>query len=196
MHGEWVSGNGEFTVRFDGIYSTEFESGDKGIAELYRNTPSHTDYYYRTTTYGITLWSQTVLGGKTQYYEIVMLDAEALTDEEKTSMNVFMKKDENGNILAAFKRVEADGLMFLTATDDAGNSYFFDGKNANGNLGNLSVNGEVTYTYKIKSYNDDSTATLEITRLEDGVTFSATLDYSTDGVIRLIIGEIIEENAD
>ena len=196
LHGEWVSGNGEFTFRFDGIYSTEFESGDKGIAELYRNTPSHTDYYYRTTAYGITLWSQTVLGGKTQYYEIVMLDVETLTDEEKTSMNIFMKKDENGNILAAFKRVEADGLIFLTATDDDGNNYFFDGKNANGNLGNLYVNDEAMYSYKIKSYNDDSTATLELTRLEDGVMFSATLDYSQDGVIRLIIGEIIEENAD
>ena len=191
LYGDWVNGTGEFTLRFDGITSGAYSNG---VAQLYRGTPSHTDYYYRTESYGITLWSQTLLGGKTQYYKVVMLDVATLTDADKTAMNVFMKKDEHGNILAAFRRIEADGLLFATAKDAAGNTYFFDGENVNGNLGHLSVNDEVKYTYKIKAYNDDSTATLEITSLEDGKTYSATLDYSKSGAYIFIIGEIIDNS--
>ena len=193
LYGEWVNGTNEFTFRFDGITSGAYSNG---VAELYRNTPSHTDYYYRTESYGITLWSQTMLGGKTLYYKLVMLDVESLTEADKTAMNVFMKKDENGNILAAFRRIEADGLLFVNAKDEAGNTYFFDGENVNGNVGHLSVNGEVKYTYKVKAYNDDATATLELTSLEDGKTYSATLDYSKSGAYILTIGEIIDDTQD
>ena len=192
LYGEWVSGNGEFTLRFDGITSGAYSNG---AAELYRNTPSHTDYYYRTESYGITLWSQTALGGKTLYYKIIMLDVAQLTDKDKTAVNVFMKKDEHGNILAAFKRVEADGLLFVTAKDADGNTYFFDGENVGGKLGHLSVNGEVQYTYKVKAYNEDETATLELTSIADGTVYSATLDYSTNGAYVLTIGEILNNNA-
>lgn len=192
LYGEWVSGNGEFTLRFDGITSGAYSNG---TAELYRNTPSHTDYYYRTESYGITLWSQTALGGKTQYYKIIMLDVAQLTDKDKTAVNVFMKKDGHGNILAAFKRVEADGLLFVTAKDADGNTYFFDGENVGGNPGHLSVNGEVQYTYKVKAYNEDETATLELTSIADGTVYSATLDYSTNGAYVLTIGEILNNNA-
>ena len=188
LYGEWISGNGEFTLIFDGITSGAYSYG---AAKLYRNTLSHTDYYYRTDAYGITLWSQALLGGKTQYYKIVMLDAAQLSEADKTAVNVFLKKDAEGNILAAFKRIEADGLLFVTAQDADGNVYFFDGENVNGNLGHLSVNGEVKYTYKVKAYNDDETATLELVSLEDGKTYSATLDYSTNGTYTLEIGEII-----
>jgi hypothetical protein len=189
LYGEWVNGTGEFTLRFDGITSGAYSNG---VAELYRGTPSHTDYYYRTESYGITLWSQSLLGNKTQYYKLIMLDVASLTAADKTAMNIYMKKDAHGNILAAFKRVEADGLLFVNAKDTAGNTYFFDGENVNGKPGNLSVNGEVKYTYKVKAYNDDSTATLEITSLADGKTYSATLDYSKSGNYILTIGEIIE----
>lgn len=190
LYGEWVSGNGEFTLMFDGIASGAYSYG---AAKLYRNTPSHTDYYYRTEFHGITLWSQSPLGGKTQYYKIVMLDVAQLSEADKTAVNVFLKKDAEGTILAAFKRIEADGLLFVTAQDAEGNVYFFDGENVNGNLGHLSVNGEVKYTYKVKAYNDDETATLELTSLEDGQTYSATLDYSTNGTYTLEIGEIIND---
>ena len=188
LFGTWVSGNGEFTFRFDGITSGAYSNG---VAELYRNTPSHTDYYYRTESYGITLWSQALLGGKTQYYKIVMLDVATLTDADKTATNVFLKKDENGNVLAAFKRIEADGLLFVSAKDADGNTYFFDGENVNGNPGHLSVNGEAKYTYKVKAYNADETATLELTSLTDGKVYSATLDYSGDTYV-LTIGEILD----
>ena len=190
LYGEWINGTGEFTLRFDGITSGSFSNG---VAELYRNTPSHTDYYYRTESYGITLWSQTMLGGKTLYYKLVMLDVATLTDADKTAMNVFMQKDEHGNILAAFRRIEADGLLFVNAKDADGNTYFFDGENVNGNVGHLSVNGEVKYTYKVKAYNDNSTATLELTSIEDGTKYSATLDYSTSGAYTIEISEIIDD---
>ena len=124
-----------------------------------------------------------------------MLDVAQLTDKDKTAVNVFMKKDEHGNILAAFKRVEADGLLFVTAKDADGNTYFFDGENVGGNPGQLSVNGEVQYTYKVKAYNEDETATLELTSIADGTVYSATLDYSTNGAYVLTIGEILNNNA-
>jgi hypothetical protein len=140
------------------------------------------------------LWSQALLGGKTQYYKIVMLDVATLTDADKIATNVFLKKDENGNILAAFKRIEADGLLFVNAKDSDGNVYFFDGENVNGNPGHLSVNGELKYTYKVKAYNADETAELELTSLEDGKVYSATLDYSGN-VYVLTIGEILDDTA-
>ena len=189
--GEWVNGTNEFTFRFDGIISGTYSNG---TAELYRDTPGHTDYYYRVDTHGIMLWSQITLGGKTQYYKIVMLDVASLTEADKTNANVFMQKDEGGNVLAAFKRVVADGLLFVSAVDAEKNTYFFDGGNVGSELGTLSVNGVEKYRYKIKSYNDDSTATLEITSLEDGKTYSATLDYSKSGAYVFIIGEIIDNS--
>ena len=187
LYGSWVNGTGEFTLRFDGITSGAYSNG---VAELYRGTPSHTDYYYRTESYGITLWSQALLGGKTLYYKLVMLDVNSLTDADKAAMNVFMKKDENGNVLAAFRRIEADGLLFVNAKDASGNTYFFDGENVNGNPGHLYVNDEMKYTYKVKAYNDDSTATLELTSLEDGTVYSAILDYSKSGAYTIVIEKI------
>ena len=119
-----------------------------------------------------------------------MLDVNSLTDADKAAMNVFMKKDENGNVLAAFRRIEADGLLFVNAKDASGNTYFFDGENVNGNPGHLYVNDEMKYTYKVKAYNDDSTATLELTSLEDGTVYSATLDYSKSGAYTIVIEKI------
>ena len=189
LYGKWVNGTNEFTLRFDGITSGAFSNG---VAELYRGTPGHTDYYYRIEKQGIMLWSQVVLGGKTQYYKIEMLDVASLTAADKTNADVFMKKDEHGNILAAFRRIEADGLLFVTAKDAEENTYFFDGGNVNGELGILSVNGVESYRYKILSYNDDSTASLELTSIADGTTYSATLDYSKQGEYTIKIGEIID----
>ena len=89
----------------------------------------------------------------------------------------------------AFYRIEVDGLYLTEAKDSKDSSivYFFDGE------GNLLVDGEIVYTYVIKAYNGNSTATLEVTDVETGITYSATLDYGNANNKILIISEQIEE---
>ena len=192
LYGEWVSGNNEFTLIFDGITSGAYAYG---AAQLYRNTPSYTAYSYHTTKHGIILWSQTVLGGKTQYYKIVPLNVEDLTEAELGAVNVFLKKDADGNIIAAFKRVLADGILFVEAVDDAGNDYLFDGENANGNLGHIYVNGEVKYTYRVTEYVNEDTVKLVVTDIKTNVSYQATILYPEEGDNLFILGEIIENQA-
>ena len=125
--------------------------------------------------------SQTLLGNKTLYYKLELLTT--VTDADRNDKNVYVNGDR------AIKRTEVDGLYLTEAvhTDEDGNktTYFFDGE------GNMSVDGEVVYTYVIKGYNSNSTATLQITK--DVVTYTATLDYSNSNDITLEIGDIIED---
>lgn len=187
---EWAKSNGDkFILKFDGIASGAYSYG---VATLSRGGAGKTDYYYRTEEKGITLWSQAPLGGKTLYYKIELLD---IATDDLTADNVFVKRDAEGNIIAAFKRIEADGLLFVEAKDEANNVFFFDGGNAGGASGKLYVNGEYKYDYVVKAYNTDQTADLEITDVETGVKYSATLDYSTSGNYSIEIGEVIEDNA-
>ena len=188
LYGTWTRNDGAFVVRFDGVTSGAYSYG---TAALSRGGASSTAYNYTINNKGVMMWSQVLLGGKTQYFRIDMLDMTTATEEELNAADVYVKKNENGEIVGAFRRIAADGLLFTEATDEAGTTYLFDGGNMNGNVGKLYVNGEVAYTYVVKAYNMDNTANLEITDVKTGKTYRAILDYSKAGAIRLTIGEEI-----
>lgn len=185
LYGEWVRNDGDFTVVFDGITSGQYSYG---IAYITRGGPGQTDYYYRTEERGVMMWSQTTLGGRTQYFKLEMLDLNTATDAELNADDVYVKRDALGNIVGAFRRVEADGLIFTVARDAQNNEYFFDGGNVDNTSGKLYVNDVYKYDYVIKSYNDNSTATIEVTDIETKITYTATLDYSVSGAYTMTIG--------
>jgi hypothetical protein len=180
LFGTWtLNKDKKMSISFDGVTSGYVN----GIANLTRNG-NHTPYYYSIYDNGILFWSQDLLGGKTLYYKIVEIDLEA-NPELINDPNAYVNADRT----RAIYRIEVDGLYLTEATDskDAKVVYFFDGE------GNLLVNGEIVYTYVIKSYNNDSTATLVVTDVKTGVKYNATLDYSNAGKEILTIGEPVKE---
>ena len=187
LYGEWVGAS--FTLRFDGIESGAYSYG---LASLSRGGATSTEYSYRTSKHGAVMWSQSVLGGEIWYYDIVMLD---IATDDLTARDVFVKMDDDGNVIAAIKRVQraqVDDLLFATATDARGNEYFFYGNNVNGAEGDLYVNDELTHSYKIISTDTASKIfTLEITELATGKTYSAKVNYADNTALTIEIGEEI-----
>ena len=180
LFGTWtLNKDKKMTISFDGVTSGYVN----GVAHLSRNGNA-TPYFYAIYDNGILFWSQDLLGGKTLYYKIVEIDLEA-NPELINDPNAYVSADGT----RAIYRIEVDGLYLTEAKDSKDNTivYFFDGE------GNLLVNGETVYTYVIKSYNNDSTATLEVTDVKTGITYSATLDYSNANNEILTIGEPIKE---
>ena len=180
LFGTWtLNKDPKMTISFDGVTS----GYANGVAHLSRNG-NPTPYFYMIYDNGILFWSQDLLGGRTLYYKIVEIDLEA-NPAAITDPNAYVNEDGT----RAFYRIEVDGLYLTEAKDSKDSSivYFFDGE------GNLLVDGEIVYTYVIRSYNGNSTATLEVTDVETNVTYSATLDYSSANNEILIIGEPIEE---
>jgi hypothetical protein len=57
----------------------------------------------------------------------------------------------------------------------------------------LLVNGTAKYTYKIKAYNSNNTATLEVIEIASGKVYEATLDYRDPTYILFVLGEEIGE---
>ena len=112
------------------------------------------------------------------YYKIEMLDVNSVAANED---DAYVKTDKDGNVIAAFRRVEVDSLYLTKATDVNDNEtvYFFDGE------GKLYVGDDVAYEYKVTSYNTDNTAYLELTK--DGVTYFAVLNYADVNHITLKI---------
>ncbi len=183
-YGEWTRNDGDFAMSFDGITSGAYANG---AALLYRGDKEHaTPYYYNVGKRGTMLWSQEALGGSIVYYKLEWLDASS--DEAKAD-DVFVQKDENGNIVKAFRRVEVDSLYMTEAKDtkDKNVVYFFDG------LGKLYVGENVAYEYELVSFdNVESTAKLTLTK--DGKKYDAVLNYKDNKNITLTIEEA-KENA-
>ncbi len=184
LYGEWVGKT--FTLTFDGIESGAYSYGE---AILSRGA-GETAYNYRTSKHGAVMWSQAVLGGEIWYYDIVMLNIET---DDLSGSDVFVQKDKDGNVIAAIKRVRrtsVDDLLFATATDGKGNTYFFYGNNVNGASGDLYVNDQLTHSYKIKE-NDtkNKIITLEITEKSTNTTVLATLNYSVSGQFTLTFAD-------
>ena len=184
LYGTWIGKS--FTLTFDGIESGAYSYG---VATLARGA-GETAYNYRTSKHGTVMWSQAALGGEIWYYDIVMLNVET---DDLTASDVFVQKDQDGNVIAAIKRVRrtsVDDLLFATATDSDGNRYFFYGNNVNGANGDLYVNDRLTHSYKIKE-NDtkNKIITLEITEKSTSKTYLATLNYSVSGQFTLEIND-------
>ena len=184
LYGAWVRNDGQFHLYFDGITSGSYSNGE---AYLTRGGAGQTAYSYSYQEKGVMMWSQSPLGGRTYYYKIEQLDLET---DDYTAADVYLKKDKDGNVIGALRRIEVDGLYLTEATHTDKNGkhtvYFFDG------LGKLYANDKVVYTYVIKAYNTDNTVTLEITD-KNGVTYAATLDYGNAQNITLEIGDIITD---
>ena len=182
----WNSDNGKTTLSFDGVTSGYIN----GFAELTLtlNTMSVvTEYFYAIRDNGIVMWSREPMAERTWYFRLDFVAKENL-EEAATQKDAFVLRDEDGNVVNVLLRAEVDGLYLTEAFDEKGNEYLFDGE------GKLLVNGAEKYSYKIKAYNSDNTATLEVTDLTTGKTYEATLDYEDATHILFTLGEeIVEE---
>jgi hypothetical protein len=81
-----------------------------------------------------------------------------------------------------------------------GKTYVFDGgykdpinSTASATPGNLLLEGEAVYTYLIKAYNANRTATLELCEIATGKKYSATLDYADSANVTITLGDEIVE---
>ena len=184
LYGEWIGKS--FTLTFDGIESGAYSYGQAILAR----GAGETSYNYRTSKHGTVMWSQVALGGEIWYYDIITLN---IATDDLSGADVFVQKDADGNVVAAIKRVRrtsVDDLLFATATDNAGNRYFFYGNNVNGANGDLYVNDQLTHSYKIlKNDSQNKLITLEITEKSTNTTYHATLNYSVNGQFILQIDD-------
>jgi hypothetical protein len=182
----WNSDNGKTTLAFDGVTSGYIN----GYAELTLtlNTMSVvTEYFYAIRENGIVMWSREAMAERTWYFRLDFVAKEDLEEAAKQK-DAFVLRDKDGNVVNVLLRAEVDGLYLTEAFDEKGNEYLFDGE------GKLLVNGEEKYSYKIKAYNSNNTATLEVTDLTTGKTYEATLDYEDATHILFTLGEeIVEE---
>ena len=130
---------------------------------------------------GIMMWSQDLLAGRTLYYKVELKDKSSYTDEELLAKGGYVLGDK------VLFLIDADGLYLTDATDTDGNEYFFDGE------GNLYVNGEIQYSYKVVSYNSDNTASVYVTDVTTGKTYEAKVDYNDRNDITFtLFDEVIE----
>lgn len=190
LFGSWesVSDNGKTKLSFDGVDSGYANSTARISLQLTYFT-STTDYYYNVTEKGIVMWSQALLAERTWYFKIVPLTLDEYNALENKD-DVFVQRDKDGNVVRALLRIEVDGLYLTEAKDTATHEvYFFDGE------GNMLVGDEVKYTYVIKSYNADSTATLEVVNVATSKKYKATLNYQNNANITFTLGEEITANA-
>ncbi len=186
LYGQWIRNDGQFHLYFDGITSGSYSNG---AATFTRGGAGKTSYSYSYQEKGVLMWSDDVLGGRTYYYKIEFLD---ITKDDYTASDVYVQKDELGNVIGAIRRVEVDGLYLTEAThtDENGNKtvYFFDG------LGNLYAGNEIVFTYVLKAYNENNTVDMELTD-KNGVTYKAVLNYANAQNITLSIGDIVTDEA-
>ncbi len=181
LYGTWtyIDGDGFTTsLKFDGI-STSYQNGYAELSLSLKHNTIITEYYYSMRARGIVLWSQETMNNRTWYYRLDLVEYSAALEGKEYFTN------PNSSLVLV--RTEVDGLYLAEAVDadDQTKTYFFDG------LGGLYVGNETTpsYTYVIKAYNDDLTATLELTK--DGKTYAATLNYANSSKVILDIGEEI-----
>lgn len=179
--------DGKTTLSFDGITSP-YAQGVAKLSASFATGVNETYFYYTIKDSGIIMWSQETDGtGKTTYYKI------SYTTDLDAS-RAFVNGDK------AILRTEVDGLYLTEAKADDGKTYLFDGgykdpvsDGAAATPGNLLLDGEAVYTYLIKSYNSDRTATLELCEIATGKKYNATLDYTDSANVLIKIGEEIVE---
>ena len=182
LFGSFTRNDGEFIITFDGVSGGAYSNG---IAALSRGGAHSTPYFYAIgDNDNVMMWSQESLGGKTLYYKLKKVD---VNSEDVKADDVYVQKDENGNVIAAFRRIEVDALYMTEAKDveNSENVYFFDGE------GKLYLGDEVAYEYEITSYNTDDTAYLKLTA--NGEEYFAVLNYKDSSNITLKISPWDEE---
>lgn len=180
LYGEWKQANdgskNARSISFDGV-SSGYANGVAKISNKYGDTM----YYYMIRKKGIMMWSQDLLAGRTIYYKVVLGKKSDYTETELLEQGAYVLGDR------VFFLIEADGLYLTDAKDLDGNEYFFDGE------GNLYVNGELKYAYKVRSYNSDNTASIHVTDLATGKKYEAEVDYDdANNITFTLFDEVIE----
>ncbi len=183
---EWNRDNGKTTLIFDGTHSG-YTNGYAEMTLKLNHTSVSTEYFYTIKDNGIVMWSREVMAERTWYFRLDIVpdeELEAAAQEE----DAYVLRDEDGNVIRALRKATVDGLYLAEAFDEDGVLYVFDGE------GKMLVDGVAKYSYVVKSYNGDDTATLEVTDLATNITYQATLDYSDNTHYLFTVGEeIVEE---
>ena len=185
----WMGDNGKTTLRFDGVTSSYINGYAEQILKLNTITIT-TEYFYMFRDGGIVMWSRELMAERTWYFRLDFVAPEDMEEAAK-SKDAYVLYDENGNIVNVLIRAEVDGLYLTKAFDEDENEYVFDGD------GTLLVNDTAKYSYVIKAYNSNNTATLEVTDIETGKVYEATLDYRDSAYILFTLGdEIVNDEAE
>ncbi len=186
---EWSEDGGKTTMKFDGVTSG-YVNGYAELTLTLNYSEVVTEYFYSMRENGIVFWSRAPMAGKTVYFRLDLVDKASVTSD-KGYFELEGRTD--GKVLV---RTEVDGLFLTEAFDREGNKYLFDG---NGNMKAMDENdvvGEVKYTYEIKSFNADNTATLHVVDVETNVKYEATLDYKDATHILFTVGERVVETVE
>jgi hypothetical protein len=188
LFGEWSwnSDNGKTTLTFDGVTSG-YVNGFAELTLTLNTIEVVTEYFYAIRKEGIVMWSREPMAERTWYFRLDFVPEEEM-DEASKQKDAFVLRNEDGEVIGVLLRAEVDGLYLTKAFDEKANEYLFDGE------GKLLVNSEEKYSYKIKAYNSNNTASLEVTDLATGKSYEATLDYEDATHILFTIGDEIVES--
>ena len=171
--GKWVWNESPDTVlEFDGIVENWPDwLGTARFTVSGENADSYTYYYYTMIDDVVLMRSVDQLNGERAYYRL-----EWTTDVHNPNAFVY----DDGNTVRAFIRVQVDSLYGNKAhgvtNDDKNTVYVFNGGNVGNKLGEIQVNGEKVYDYKIVNVLTNDSAELELTDLS-GKKYTAILDY-------------------
>lgn len=182
----WTGDKGKTTLTFDGVTSGYINGYAEQILTLNTLTVT-TEYFYMFREKGIVMWSREPMAERTWYFRLDLVPEEEMEEAAKRN-DAYVLYDKQGNIAKVLVRAEVDGLYLTEAFDEDGNTYLFDGE------GKLLVNGKAAYTYVIKAYNSNNTATLEVIEIASGKVYEATLDYRDPTYILFVLGEEIGED--
>ncbi len=180
---EWNRDNGKTTMRFDGL-SSSYVNGFAELTLTLNHSFIKTEYYYSVRDTGIVFWSRETMAERTWYFRLDVVDNSHASDTD-----AFVLYDEDGNVKKVLKRAEVDGLYLTEAFGENDEKYLFDGEGSILLFDGETLTDTVAYSYTIKSYNSDRTATLEVVDKATNIKYSATLDYKDATHIELIIGD-------
>ena len=182
----WNRDNGKTTLTFDGVTSG-YVNGYAELTLKLNTMTVTTEYFYAVREKGIVMWSREPMAERTWYFRLDFVPENEMEEASKRE-DAFVQRNEQGEVLQVLLRAEVDGLYLTEAFDKDGNEYLFDGE------GKLLVNGEEKYAYVVRAYNDDNTATLEVTDVTTGKTYTAILDYEDASHILFTLGEELVES--
>ncbi len=189
---EWTGDDGITTMKFDGVSSSYANGYAELSLKLSTTTQIVTEYYYSVRNGGVIMWSREAMAERTWYFRLDLVPASE-REEAAKEKDVYVLYGENGEVLQVLRRTEVDGLYLTRAYDAKGVEYFFDFVDGKATI---LVAGKATYTYEVKSYNANNSASLEVTDIQTGKKYSAELDYADNTHILFTLGEeIVEEQA-
>ncbi len=172
LYGNWIRQDGSrtYVFSFDGVSDSAYVYG---VANRRVGT-SVVNYNYRVNADGsFIMWTTEAVNGTIYNYKIEWCN--------KTDSEAYVQ--ENGD--KAFKMVRIDSLYQITATDEDGVTYTFDGMSFN-DAGTVTTSEGDTYTYQITAYDTENSKFI-VSLEKDGNTFTATIDYTDISNVIIVI---------